>query len=485
MRALVLFMLLPALVFAADPARPSPELQSYVDSLLALHSLEGSSWSIMVRDPESETAIVEHTPVRLLSPASVTKMITAAAAIDRLGPDYRFHTRFYTTKHLDEHGVLNGDLLVFAGGDPSMETKPVDSLRAPWMTVVVDSLYAHGLRTINGDIRLSPRGYRLEYASSYWELGDLREGFAPSVDGFGFNNNVCRLAIMPGAESGTAATLSLDPPWAPVNLISSVKTGDPGDDNWADYQITPGGEDLRISGNIASDDDGEYVWLPVQDPSQYWGEALKAELERSGITVSGDVYVERPGYQEKLYGAPFYVHESAPLIATLALMCKESDNYSAEYVLRALGMDRIGSGSSEAGLRAITVFLKSNGVDSRQIRLVDGCGLARRNLVSAQALTDLLSVMQHHKDSDAYKFALSHSGIDGTLDYRMNGKLAGRVRAKTGTMTYISTLAGYLTLASGKELVFAILCNNFHASRHYVREIQDKIVERVFDEFSN
>ena len=97
---------------------------------------------------------------------------------------------------------------------------------------------------------------------------------------------------------------------------------------------------------------------------------------------------------------------------------------------------------------------------------------------------DILNAMQNHKYSDAFKYTLSQSGINGTLDYRMGGNLSGRVRAKTGTMTYVSTIAGYLTLANGEDLTFAILCNNFRTSRHHVRGIQDQIIERVYQEFN-
>ena len=469
-------------LFAADNA----SIQAFVDSILTQNSLSGSSWSLRFYDPEAEAVIADYDADRLLIPASIIKMVNSAAAIDRLGPDHRFKTRFYTSTPLSAEGDLEGDLVIFAGGDPSPETKAVDSLRVPWTENIADSLFSHGLRKITGDIRLAANAYRLECAPSAWEIGDVKEGFAPAVDGFGFNNNVCRLSIYPGDSVGASAHLEIDPPYAPLKIHSNIVTGEQDADNWVDYYITPCHSEVTVSGVISSNDDGEFLWMPIQDPSAYFGEALKAALLKRGIEVGGDVQVERYGLSQKSFRTPFYVHQSVPLTATLSLMNKDSDNYSAEYVLRALGIDRVGSGSAEAGMKAIQAFLNRNHIGKRQIKLVDGCGLARRNLCSASGLTDLLTVMHHHKDSDAFKFTLAHSGIDGTLDYRMSSrKLTGRIRAKTGTMTFTSSLAGYLTLKSGQEIIFAILCNNYSTSRHHVRGIQDKIIEHVFDEYSN
>jgi D-alanyl-D-alanine carboxypeptidase/D-alanyl-D-alanine-endopeptidase (penicillin-binding protein 4) len=473
------------LMSVSNPVAFAGSPQAFVDSVMSQKPLLGSSWSILFYAPNRNAVIAEYDPDRLLTPASVVKAITSAVAIDRLGPEYQFTTTFYTSKTLSATGTLDGELVVFAGGDPSMETSADDSLRVPWMKVIADSLYAHGLRELNGNTRLSPNGYRLECAPSSWEIGDVKEGFAPAIDGFGFNSNVCHMAIFPGDDSGDPAKITLDPDYAPLKVNSTIETGESSSGNWVDFQITPCRNEISISGGIAEDDNGEYLWMPIQDPAGFFGAALKNALVARGIKVNGEVIVDRTGVSKSSYREPLYTHRSAPLITTLALMNKKSDNYSAEYVLRALGMNRHGSGSAEAGIKAIESFMSENGIDDRQIQLLDGCGLARRNLVSARGLVSFLSVMNRHKYSDAYKYTLSHSGIDGTLSGRLSSqKLAGRVRAKTGTITNVSSLAGYLTLASGEEIVFAMICNNFRTSRHLVRHTQDVIIERIYDEYS-
>jgi PBP4 family serine-type D-alanyl-D-alanine carboxypeptidase len=460
--------------------------QAFVDSLLSQNALVGSSWSLLFYAPDRDKVIAQYDPDRLLAPASTAKAITSAVAIDRLGPDYQFETSFYTSKPLSASGILDGELVIFAGGDPSMETAADDSLHAPWMKNIADSLFARGLRELNGGIRLALNGYRLECAPSSWEIGDIKEGFAPAVDGFGFNGNVCHMTILPGDDVGDPAEIKLNPEYSPLKVNSSIQTGEPSSWNWVDYYITPCHNEITISGGIAADDDGEFIWMPIQNPAGYFGAALKEALTDKGIKVSGEIIIDRDGVSKNDYRTPFYVHRSAPLIKTLALMNKKSDNYSAEYILRALGMNRLGSGSSEAGIRAIESFMSEHKIDDREIQLLDGCGLARRNLCSARGLVSVMTVMNRSKYADAYKYTLSHSGMDGTLSGRMGSqKLAGRVRAKTGTITYVSSLAGYLTLASGEDVAFAMICNNFRTSRHLIRRVQDQIIERIYDEYSN
>jgi D-alanyl-D-alanine carboxypeptidase/D-alanyl-D-alanine-endopeptidase (penicillin-binding protein 4) len=132
----------------ADAGAP----QAFIDSLLSQKALIGSSWSLLFYAPNRNVVIAEYDPDRLLAPASIAKAITSAVAIDRLGPDFRFTTTFFTSKPLSATGALDGELVIFAGGDPSMETAADDSLHAPWMKIIADSLYARGLRELNGNI---------------------------------------------------------------------------------------------------------------------------------------------------------------------------------------------------------------------------------------------------------------------------------------------------------------------------------------------
>jgi D-alanyl-D-alanine carboxypeptidase/D-alanyl-D-alanine-endopeptidase (penicillin-binding protein 4) len=159
---------------------------------------------------------------------------------------------------------------------------------------------------------------------------------------------------------------------------------------------------------------------------------------------------------------------------------KESDNYTAEYILRALAAERGGAANSAAGLDAVEKFLGKQSIGSDQIRIKDGCGLARQNLVSTEGIARLLATMYHHPYFAVFEQSLAVSGHDGTLADRLSSpEFRGRVHAKTGTMTGVSSLAGYAYPASGDTLGFAIICNNFVSSPRVVRAVQDQLIARA------
>lgn len=473
-----LFVLTVALTAANGMAggRTRAELAAYGDSVLTQPLLRGASWTVLVYSLSGDSVIYERDADRLLIPASLTKLVTSAAALDALGADFRFSTFCRYTGDLTSAGEVTGDLLVQAGGDPSAELKSVDSLGKGLLPYWADRLYASGLRAVRGNLVICTAPFAAEAANAAWEIGDVAGGFAPAVDGFGFNNNVCRLTVMPGGKAGDPATFTVDPPYAPVHVRLRVQTVNPDRAGWLELAVAELDSSVVVTGEIPAGDDGEYLWLPVQEPALYFARALHAALRQRGIRIDGSVRVDRINAAA---GAELAAFHSAPLPRVLELVNKDSDNYTAEYVLRAIGK-ATGEANRRGGLRAVERFLKSCGVDQRDARCTDGSGLARQNLVSARALVDVLRYMHRHPYGDQFKASLAVAGRDGTLAFRLshNGT-AGRIVAKTGTMTYVSGLAGYGYTGSGEIMAFALLCNNFSTSLRHIRGVQDRLLERM------
>jgi len=467
-------------VFAVASAHSAfaSDLKWQIDSLLSLEPVTGASWSVLFSDLETGKEIVAHDHERLLIPASVAKIWTTATAFEVLGADAKFTTKFAATSNLDGQGAVNGKLQVVCGGDPIFEQRYRKDLGKPSLDKIADELYAKGLRRINGDVEIVVNGYDRTCGNGVWEMGDLREGFAPSVDGVGYNSNVCHIAIGPGGGEGDSASVIIDPPFAPVAVRNGVVTASGGNESWVEFNVTPCRDELEISGVMARGDDPQYIWFPIQNPALYFGLAFREALTRKGITVSGQVHVARD-----IAAGTFTLYEfsSLPLIEIATITNKESDNYLAEYLLSAVGKKSFGQGSTEAGLRAVQKFARERGIQRDQVSLQDGCGLSRQNIVSANACVQLLSKMAKSESANAFKSSLAQSGVDGTIGGRMSTDgMMGRVHAKTGTMTNVSALAGYIALDSGKQVAFAILCNNFRCSRNFVRNIQDNLVRAVF-----
>ncbi len=484
MKGLSLTIVLCLLAHALTAAETAPELPSYgefVDGLLDHPSLCGSSWSVLIYSLDGDSVIYERDPDRRLIPASVAKLVTSAAALDALGPDYRFTTTVTSTRPLDTDGSLHGDLVVHAGGDPTIDAKYVDSLRAPILLAWADSLKARGLTRVDGNIVMKTLPYRLQVSSPEWEVGDVNDRFGPCVDGFGYHSNVCQVSLMPGDSAGDGVLFSIDPPYAPVSIHSRVVTVENGVPPYVEFRIVPEDTVVYLTGAIPLGDDGEYLWLSVQDPALYFGRALYEALLDREILVSGDIIVNRfqlNGADENM----LYVHQSPPLSEVIKLMNKESDNYTSEYVLRVIGAGMFQFGDLRNGLLGIQGFLQKLGLSENDIHSRDGCGLSRQNLCSARGIVELLKAMYAHPFFQPYIESMAVSGTDGTIGFRMNSlELVGRVHAKTGTITHVANLAGYMYTADGRPVVFAMLCNNFPSDhRHHVRMTQDNILERLY-----
>lgn len=386
---------------------------------------------------------------------------------------------------MDAQGVVNGNLLCSGGGDPTFELKSRKDLGQPALDKLASELQSKGLKRVAGDLIVYTGKYKRSCGNGVWEMGDLREGFAPAVDGAGYNSNVCNVKIMPGGAEGDSSIVSFDPPFAPIRVINRVLTATSGNDSWVEFNVTPCRDELELTGVMARGDDPQYIWFPIQEPAYYFGLALRDALSRKNISISGQVIVRQE--LAPANGVTTLVEFQSPPIADLiATVNKESDNYIAEYLLAAIAVKRYGQGSADAGVRAVQAFAREQGVFRDQVTLQDGCGLSRQNLVSAQACVELLNKMAKSPQAVTFEASLSQSGVDGTLGGRLSDStLLGRVRGKTGTMTHVSSLAGYIGLDNGKKLAFAIICNNFRCSRHYVRTIQDNLVRAVFKAVNN
>jgi len=468
------------LVFLVVSLSYSAPLGDTIDSLIALEPLRGSSWSILFAEADGPLEYAARDADRLLIPASVTKLWTTATALDELGAETRLTTKVVSATTLDGQGTLSGDLICIGGGDPAFEMKSRKDLGGPALDKLADQLKSKGLKRVTGNLIVCTGRYDRTCGNGVWEMGDLREGFAPAVDGAGFNSNVCNVKIAPGGSEGDTSVVSFDPPFAPISVINHVLTASSGNDSWVEFNVTPCRDELELTGVMARGDEPQYIWFPIQEPALYFGLGLRDALARKGITVGGQVLVRN----DMGPAAPNVLVEfsSPPVAELIATVNKESDNYIAEYLLAAVGAKKYGQGSTEAGLRAVQSYAREQGIVRDQVSLQDGCGLSRQNLVSARACVQLLQKVGKSAQGATFEASLSQGGVDGTLGGRFgDADMNGRVRGKTGTMTHVSSLAGYIGLDSGKRLAFAIICNNFRCSRHYVRNTQDQLVRAAFN----
>lgn len=466
----------------ADPAVRA--LAGDLSRLFARPAVAHAVWGAQVRSlarGDTLYSLNEHT---LLDPGSTTKIVTLAAAADRLGWDYRYETRLVTAAPV-EQGVLRGDLVAHGTGDPTINAPGAGAdLFEKWAA----ELRAAGIERIDGRIVGDDRALAGDVWTGLgpgWGWDDLGFGFATPSGALQHRENVVAIVVEPTAP-GKPAVVRFDPA-SGLQLINRVRTAGRATEPAWTLRRPPGRSALVLDGAIPAGAPAESRLVSVANPTDFFVAALRRTLIREGIPVTGAaVDVDSLPHAAPAAGAEaearrvLAVHRSAPLSEIAVPMMKRSQNLYAESLLRTLGAESP-SGSAADGVAAVAGVLESWGLDRRQFHVADGSGLSPRNALTAAALVIVLERLHGYPGRRThFERTLPVAGRDGTLARRMRGSAAaGSARAKTGTKTDVGALAGYVDAAGGERLAFAILVNNFRTPATEIVGIIDAAVERL------
>jgi serine-type D-Ala-D-Ala carboxypeptidase/endopeptidase (penicillin-binding protein 4) len=416
---------------------------------------------------------------RLFVPASNTKLFTTALGLTRLGPDYRFHTTIVAGSPPDNEGRVAGPVSLVGDGDPNLsgrelpyrvDSPPGDGLQA--IAELADQVAAKGVKRIDGDIVGDDSAYVLEPYPEAWGMGDALWEYGAPVSALTINDNAFIVRVQPGDPAG----ISIDPPFEFYRIDNRVRAGGPRKIHFA---RDPGSMQLRIWGLLPPNDPGLAEMLAIHDPALYAAAALRAALIRRGVAVHGEAVVRHALADEPaapVTGFELARRDSLPLLEALRVTAKVSQNLHAELILRAVGRAKRGAGSREAGLKEMHGFLKEIGVPAGEYLPNDGSGLSRTNLVTPAAVVRLLDFMYRSPNRESWMSLLPVGGEDGTLRLRQRKTAAaGRIRAKTGSLTHTTALSGYAERRDGTMLAFSFLANNQGVPAAEVRAVLDRI----------
>jgi D-alanyl-D-alanine carboxypeptidase/D-alanyl-D-alanine-endopeptidase (penicillin-binding protein 4) len=459
------------------PASPRlTELQRTIDRVLASPDLSRGTWGITVRSLTRGDTLYALNARKLLMPASAQKIVTLAVAADRLGWDFRFHTRLLVNGSIED-GVLNGDIVITGAGDPSIDDW--DGMGTRLFQGWAAALKSAGIRRVLGRVIGDDNVFDDEGPGNGWAWDDLGTSYATGVGGLQFNQNAVRLFIGPGLSAGDPADIYTLPAHAPVTLLNHVTTV--GADATASVTIrpVPSTPALDVRGSIRAGTPPFGQNVSVRNPTLYFANAVRDALTSSGIDIVGpavDIDDLDPA-PDPSRAKTIDDHESAPLIDIATTMMMMSQNLYAETLVKTIALQGGGVGSTAAGLSAIRTTLATwNAGDD--LLIVDGSGLSRYNLASPDTLTAVLAHVYHDPAlRDRFMDTLPAMGEAGTLAQRLQGTpAAGRVRAKTGSFSNARALAGFATTAAGEPLAFAIIANNYGVPPQAIDRAADAIV---------
>lgn len=489
---LVCSLLLSSLLVLPSSGQTSTtaELRGVIDGIVAEGGIPNAWWTILVWDAETGASLYEKDTRRSFVPASNTKLYSTAAALDILGPDFRFETRLETDGVIED-GVLKGNLIVVGSGDPVIGGRFTDGDITAYFRSWADSLKAMGVRSIDGHIVGDDDAFDEEYIGYGWQWDDLPWWYAAEMSALSFNDN-CIDFKLEGATEGMPAVLSWEPmmtSYVTARNESITTAADTGIDE--DYFRVQGTNDFVLASRVP-EGRTDYESLSVSNPTAYFVHVLREVFLAEGIAVRGrsvdiDELAIKPTREANQH---LFSHFSPTLGEIVVPLNKRSQNLYAEQVLRAIAVSELPTDNEPAAGSAALAIDRARkqtfgpaGLDTLRLQLVDGSGLARQNLVTSTMTAQLLQYMWHHEDAatrDAFLTSLPIGGVDGTLSSRMRDTAAqGNVRAKTGTLGSVAALSGYVETADGRTLIVSMMANHHTESSRRPRLVQDRIMDAL------
>jgi D-alanyl-D-alanine carboxypeptidase/D-alanyl-D-alanine-endopeptidase (penicillin-binding protein 4) len=489
LRALFCLSVLP--ILPVLPVLPAQSLAHRLDSRLDRPPFNRQLWGVALVD-QAGNLLYGRNQDRLFIPASNTKLVVSAVASALLPPDWKVKTSLYGGPVVK--GVLQGDLVLYGRGDPTLghhcyatdttlagvcDTDPFARLRQ-----LVDTLRAKGVRAITGSVIGDGSYFETTLVHPNWEAFDLNWWYAAPVSGLGFNDNSVDFDWGPGPAPGAPAVITMKPNLGDIgfeNRTVTVAAG--GESDIGDrFFRQPGTLQIWAEGTVALDNPRRTESFALPDPNLYAARALRQVLAEAGISVLGPTLstTDSTAYAALRRAAPLAEVSSRPLRDWIFPILNTSQNWYAEMLLKQLGRQFGKAGSWPEGLEVERRFLiDSVRIDSTQFSLSDGSGLSSSNLISPLAFTQLLRYMRRHPRYATFAAGLPQAGLAGSLRNRFLGTpLAGRVRAKTGSIARVITLTGYVELDRARTLTFSVEANH-HAvpSKLLLATIDSVVVE--------
>ncbi|HWL13623.1 MAG TPA: D-alanyl-D-alanine carboxypeptidase/D-alanyl-D-alanine-endopeptidase [Ureibacillus sp.] len=469
---LILSMITVWLFFA--PAQLANAAEFDIDGVVQ-RLLGNTDISVSLREVDSgELLYVKNGDVGM-KPASTLKLLTASGALELLGPDYRFQTKLFIDGEI-EGKVLNGDVYIKGGGDPTLQKKD--------FKFMASLLKHYGIQQINGNLygddtlfsgeQLTP-GISKEDESFYFAARTSALTMSPDND---YDAGTIIINVNAGNVGGTP-TVNAEPSTSGMVVKNYAATVDKNQKNTIEILRQYGTNQITITGNIPYGTSFK-DWVTLNDPTKNTLLAIKETFEAGGLVFSNQAKIESKTVPKK--AVSIYTKHSLPLKSLTYQFLKLSNNSMADILVKTLGRELNGKGDLAEGLAALKEYGISIGLNMENWNLEDGSGMSHANRVTANELSLILTKINEHPDYKILQTSLPMGGqtdrlIGGSLKNRFNDvKYQNRVIAKTGHISGVYTLAGYVTAYSGRKYAFAIMTQNQTSIR--LKQI-DEVVKNV------
>jgi len=467
-----IFVIFGSLFLTAIFARPGLVLKG--------DALHNAGCSVYVINAADGSVLYETPHQESLVPASVMKVITTAAALEILGPEFRFHTKLGITGNINiENGIGEGNLVLRGGCDPAFYSEYFQEHYKGTFEAWAADLTKAGVKSIQGDFIVDLSQMEGSPVPGGWSWEDIGNYYGAGVSALTYSDSYYKIYLSSPSEPGKPVTIiNTDPLIDSLNLINKVVSSKVNRDLACIYGA-PGSLVQLIEGTIPFGRSEFIVKAAMPSPYQIAAKEFIKVLKNNNIEIKGKIlYVNEPVNDNFILIAE---KGSPALREIITPLNRESINLFAEHLLREIGRSRKGFTSLDKSIEALKEFLIEKGIFTGGFYPADGSGLSRSNAVCPRTLAEVLRYIYLSPNRDDFFNSLPVAGRSGTLQSAFSGsKLENNLRAKTGSMTRVKSLAGIFTNKGGKKVIFAVITNNFEGTQALVSLLIENFLNEVY-----
>lgn len=454
----------------AVSSQAARDLTSKLDSYVNVDAAKAGFVGLLVKSLKDDRVLYSKDAEKMLIPASCLKLIVTSTALEKLGPDYKFKTELLLNG-VQEGDTLKGDVVLKGYGDSSLDTTGLEQM--------ADKLQAAQIKKVSGDLIVDDSYFDKQRFGNGWNWDYEPEAYAGPIGALVLNQNCTSIRVGPSAK-GDAVDVKFEPNCDYFQVENAVKIGpavSAGSGNGrrrggVRIDRRRGTNVIVVNGTTELSARPSTSTLTVDDPTAWVGSVFVQMLRDRGITVEGKVKLAAAPAEAKVLDT----HYSKPLSSIIETINRHSINVMAECLQKTLGAEVKKSGTAWSGIGVEQEFLTKIGVPMDQVNILDGSGLSRCDMISPTVLVTVLTYMHKSPNSKVWIDSLPVAGGDGTLALSMKGTLAeGNLRAKTGNVGWVQTIAGYVNTKGGEPLVFALMANNYKCSDDVIYRMRTQI----------
>lgn len=425
--------------------------------------LENATISLIVTDVKTGKNVLEHHSNQSAMPASITKLITTATALELLGPDFQFTTTIAYDGTLS-NGLLNGNLYIIGSGDPTLGSSYFNDEN--FLDKWCERLKKIGIKEISGNIIADASIYDNEPISVRWTWEDIGNYYAAGVYGVSVFDNTTHITLSSKELGSTPEIISIRPSIPNLELFNELKSTKIKIDSAYIYGM-PYDNRRWLRGEIPANRERFLIKGDIPNPPLYLAELFKNELVKSNIAVKG---VATDKFPSNVNRRTLFEHQSPTLVEICKITNFVSNNNFAEHIFKQLALQSSTVATNSIAKNVLIEFWSIRGINTKGVALNDGSGLSPMNAFPATFVNEILKYMMHSKNAQQFIETLPRAGVEGTVKNFLTDKPSTcAIHAKSGSMAGVQSYAGYIH-TKNEIYSFCVIVNNYNGSRAQLRK---------------